>query len=200
VSGSGCVAAVLRVVAELAVLDVVHEVSGSRVAVVAVLPAPSSRWPGRHRCRPSGFTTHAVTAGVWPSSVVTARPLTSSQAPRAEPSNELSFGEVCLIIGRVERRARERERCRPPRRDVGHRPKSGTIFGCTLVSDGATPNRGAILQRYRSGWLREVVLWSQVIPVEMVPSEAEALDRLYWRLRCPKGWRGQAGSCSWTIA
>ena len=31
--------AVLRVVAELAVLDVVHEVSGSRVAVVAELAA-----------------------------------------------------------------------------------------------------------------------------------------------------------------
>jgi hypothetical protein len=30
--------------AELAVLDVVHEVSGSRVAVLAVLPAPSSWW------------------------------------------------------------------------------------------------------------------------------------------------------------
>jgi hypothetical protein len=38
------VLAVLRVVAEIAVLDVVHEVSGSRVAVVAVLPAPSSCW------------------------------------------------------------------------------------------------------------------------------------------------------------
>jgi hypothetical protein len=56
----------------------------------------------------------------------------------------------------------------------------------------STTNRGAILQRYRSGWLREVIPWSLVIPVEMVPLGGRWRQRLMPEVRSP--WIAYTGA------